>query len=90
MLGVSLATFEGFLRANAEIKEAWEEGRNEGLASLRRLQFAAAQKGSVPMQIWLGKQYLSQTDKQMLDQKHEAGDTFRALWEQLSKREAAK
>lgn len=30
---------------------------------LRQLQWGAAEKGSVPMLIWLGKQYLGQSDK---------------------------
>ena len=32
--------------------------------SLRRRQIMAARKGSVPMLIWLGKQYLGQSDRQ--------------------------
>jgi len=35
-----------------------------GKASLRRLQWKSAQAGNVSMLIWLGKQYLGQTDKQ--------------------------
>jgi len=35
-----------------------------GKASLRRLQWASAHRGSVTMQIWLGKQMLDQRDKQ--------------------------
>ena len=33
-----------------------------GKTSLRRMQWKNAQKGSVPMQIWLGKQMLGQSD----------------------------
>lgn len=40
-----------------------EKGREEGKASLRRMQFATAGKGNATMQIWLGKQHLGQTDK---------------------------
>lgn len=35
--------------------------------SLRRKQFEVAQGGNVPMLIWLGKQYLEQTDKVQQD-----------------------
>jgi len=35
-----------------------------GKISLRRLQWKAANGGNVSMLIWLGKQYLDQTDKQ--------------------------
>ena len=34
-----------------------------GKQSLRRIQWQSAQEGSVPMQIWLGKQWLGQADK---------------------------
>ena len=34
-----------------------------GKMSLRRQQFKTAEAGNVTMQIWLGKQYLGQTDK---------------------------
>ena len=34
-----------------------------GKMSLRRWQFAAAKKGNTSMLIWLGKQYLKQSDK---------------------------
>jgi hypothetical protein len=41
----------------------YKKGVDEGRMSLRRMQFAAANKGNVTMQIWLGKQLLSQRDK---------------------------
>jgi hypothetical protein len=44
-------------------REAWKNGREEGKVSLRRLQRRSAEY-SVAMQIWLGKQYLGQSDKQ--------------------------
>lgn len=37
--------------------------QGEGKMSLRRMQWASARKGNVTMQIWLGKQYLGQSDK---------------------------
>lgn len=37
-----------------------------GKISLRRKQYEVATSGSVPMLIWLGKQYLDQKDKQEL------------------------
>ena len=39
-----------------------------GKISLRRMQFRSAENGNVPMQIWLGKQYLGQRDKQETEQ----------------------
>lgn len=35
-----------------------------GRSSLRRLQWAAAESGNITMQIWLGKQWLNQKDRQ--------------------------
>lgn len=40
-----------------------EKEREAGLMSLRRAQFSKALGGSVPMLIWLGKQYLGQREK---------------------------
>tara|TARA_Y100000004_G_scaffold163203_1_gene192391 strand:+ start:121 stop:447 length:327 start_codon:yes stop_codon:yes gene_type:complete len=40
-----------------------KKGREMGKISLRRAQFEKALSGSVPMQIWLGKQHLDQKDK---------------------------
>ena len=42
------------------------KGRDGGKIRLRKLQWNAAEKGNVPMLIWLGKQLLDQTDKQEL------------------------
>lgn len=44
--------------------EAFEVGRAKGHESLRRAQWrAAVEEGNVTMLIWLGKQYLGQSDK---------------------------
>ena len=42
------------------------KGKDSGKIRLRKLQWNAAEKGSTPMLIWLGKQVLGQTDKQEL------------------------
>lgn len=44
-------------------QELYEKGKEKGKARLRDLQLQSAIKGNVTMQIWLGKQYLNQTDK---------------------------
>lgn len=41
-----------------------QDGRSVGRMSLKRKQYEVAMDGNVPMLIWLGKQHLSQTDKQ--------------------------
>ena len=43
-----------------------------GRASLRRRQFKAADDGNVTMLIWLGKQYLAQTDRMEQKQDEDA------------------
>ncbi|MCX6142140.1 MAG: hypothetical protein NTZ35_02870 [Ignavibacteriales bacterium] len=40
-----------------------KEKANGGRASLRRMQWKAAEEGNCTMQIWLGKNYLGQSDK---------------------------
>jgi hypothetical protein len=42
--------------------QAYERGRANGRATLRRNQYALALKGNATMQIWLGKNILGQTD----------------------------
>lgn len=60
VLGVSVDT----LQRDEEFCGIYKKGQEEGKMSLRRLQWKAAQSGNVTMLIWLGKQYLGQTDKQ--------------------------
>lgn len=43
--------------------EYYKKNSQIGKASLRRLQWGAAVKGNVSMQIWLGKQILGQKDR---------------------------
>jgi hypothetical protein len=43
--------------------EAMEQGKLQGLVSLRQAQFKAALAGNTAMMIWLGKQLLQQRDK---------------------------
>lgn len=50
-----------------------------GKASLRRMQFKAADAGNVTMQIWLGKQYLGQTDKQDIEVSEEKDYVFNII-----------
>lgn len=64
-------TADGFCRRkerDAELSRCLENGRKEGKMSLRRLQWKSAQAGDRTMLVWLGKQYLGQTDKQNVSQ----------------------
>lgn len=40
---------------------------SKGRISLRRMQWQSAKKGSIPMQVFLGKNMLDQTEKQQVD-----------------------
>jgi len=62
VLGVS----DTKLKRDAEFRTIYEKARDKGKTSLRRLQWKSARNGNVTMLIWLGKQYLSQSDKQEL------------------------
>lgn len=44
--------------------EIYKSKSAAGKASLRRMQYKSAEEGSATMQIWLGKQYLGQRDRQ--------------------------
>ncbi len=59
--GVSVRTIET-RRKKLEFKEAMNRGRAKGRISLRRSQMKLVEKGSAPMAIWLGKQWLHQRD----------------------------
>lgn len=63
ILKISRSTFEGLLRNNEKVRQSWDDGKDSGKASLRRLQFENAKAGNTSMQIWLGKQWLGQKDK---------------------------
>ena len=50
-------------RGEGNFAELFKKYSEEGRTSLRRLQWISANSGSVPMQIFLGKNMLGQTDK---------------------------
>lgn len=57
VVGCSVDTLEN------RFSDIIKKGRERGKMSLKRLQWEAANKGNTTMLIWLGKQYLDQTDK---------------------------
>jgi hypothetical protein len=59
--GVSLATIERRLQ-RSEYREVMARGRALGRISLRRMQWQAARAGNAAMLIWLGRQYLGQSN----------------------------
>lgn len=54
--------------------EIFKRKRGKGKVSLRRKQYQTALAGNVTMLIWLGKNYLDQTDKIKEEVKHELPD----------------
>ena len=70
-LGVGLGSFERFMERHPIVREILKRGYDTGLMSLRRAQFAKALDGNPTMMIWLGKQYLGQSDKL----EHRMGET---------------
>lgn len=58
-------TLEARIREEFKCKfsELFRQKRGNGKIALRRMQMQTAEKGNATMQIWLGKQYLGQTDK---------------------------
>jgi hypothetical protein len=65
ILGCHVSTLEH----NEEFLQVYKKAFDQGKQSVRRAQYKAAMDGNVTMQIWLGKQYLGQKDKQ----EHEIG-----------------
>jgi len=63
-LGISYSTFKRRKAEMPELSEAIETGRDQGRQILRAAQWSKAIGGEdVRMQIFLGKQYLGQSDK---------------------------
>ena len=86
ILGCSVDT----LTRDAEFCGIYQNGLNEGKKSLRRYQWANAEKGNVTMQIWLGKQLLGQRDTPAEDSgSPEARGALGAFMEQVRANAAA-
>ena len=66
VMNLSDKTLNRLLRKHYGVtfSECFKKFSASGIISLRRKQFEVANNGSVPMLIWLGKQYLDQKDKQ--------------------------
>jgi hypothetical protein len=61
----SVDTIENKVKEKFEctFSDIYKKMSAKGKCSLRRLQWCSARNGNITMQIWLGKQYLGQTDK---------------------------
>jgi hypothetical protein len=61
---MKLDTLNRIVKEDQEISDIIERGYENAKLTLRKLQWQAAYEGKVPMLIWLGKQWLGQTEKQ--------------------------
>jgi hypothetical protein len=70
-LDVSLSSLERVCRRDKGMKfdAFFKQKRKRGFVSLRHKQYQIAIGGNVTMLIWLGKQWLGQTDKQVVTTK---------------------
>jgi hypothetical protein len=68
VLGVPRRTLYDRMEQDLEIRRALDEGRDQGRATLRRLQWQQAYAGNPTMLIWLGKQLLGQRDRHEVEQ----------------------
>jgi hypothetical protein len=85
VLGCSYEHLNNTLSADGEggFLDYFKRHSEGGKASLRRLQWRNAEAGNVTMQIWLGKQYLGQSDKQEVAQDDSILVAFQSLIEKL-------
>lgn len=67
--------------------EVFKKKSAKGKISLRRSQFKVADSGNASMLIWLGKQYLGQTDKQEVSVEGDIDDTIRKMNDYFNRRE---
>lgn len=67
--------------------EAFKKHSANGKISLRRWQFKMAEH-SVPMAIWLGKQYLGQTEKQEMSLSTNSDDTIKEMEKYFESKQA--
>jgi hypothetical protein len=82
VLRVSERTLQNFFAMHADAKDAHEDGKREGHASLRRKQYEMAGKNAA-MSIWLGKQYLNQREPVQQIETGKPGDFSNLTNEQL-------
>lgn len=76
-LGIGKSYWYDLIKRDAKLSDTIEKARDEGRASLRRLQWQNATQGNVTMQIWLGKQILSQNDISRNEITGKNGDAIR-------------
>lgn len=71
------------------ISEYIKKNQSNGKMSLRRAQWKSAENGNVTMQIFLGKQWLGQIEKQEVSVAVQDDDTVREMQEYFNERKNA-
>lgn len=82
-LNVDVSYLNDCKARDADLEEALLNGDVDLKESLRRLQVKLAMQGSVPMAIWLGKQYLGQRDKHEVENNTKIDITVQRAMEEL-------
>ena len=82
VMGCSERTLQNFFAEHPDAKEAHEDGKREGCASLRRTQFNLAERNT-GMAIWLGKQHLGQREPVQQVEHGQPGDFKRLSDDEL-------
>lgn len=70
-------------QSSPAFREAVDRGWSKARMSLRQKQLEVALAGNATMLIWLGKQYLSQKDKQEIENKGEISISIQRAMEEL-------
>jgi hypothetical protein len=83
---IGRSAFFDRMKTHPEVADAIDRGRENGRATLRRLQWQRANAGSDTMQIWLGKQLLGQRDKQAVE--HGVDEGLEMILDRIARRAA--
>lgn len=83
-LGVLPDYFQRFLATHPKSAQAWFAGAAAGRAGLKMQQFSSAKKGSARVQVWLGKQYLGQTEGGLVAPADGRAQAVNDAWDNLS------
>ena len=86
--GVSEDTLEDWCKDTYQetFSETYKKKNSKGKIALRRWQMKSAEKGNVTMQIWLGKQYLGQKEKEEINLSGDINNPYKNLSEEELKK----
>ncbi len=91
VLDVSLKTVRRRLKDNDEFRELVEQGRSEGLSSLRRAMWQTALGGNPTMQIWLSKNHLGMKEPmKAIEVAGPGGQPVSLTWKDIATRAAGR